>query len=155
MTNWAVNLSEDYHAAAVRLAALTEGGVQHLLFASIEMYPHEIPPPPQIIERQRKNFGDATLSVGIAVMPVADALIWYENARAGNMKVLGLTRDVNIGTMPLLPEPIWGRLLISNDLPFALPWHGGLRIHRLVPAADLPDPIGVLVASVRQFERNC
>ena len=153
MTDWADELSEDYHAAAVRLATLTEGGIQHLLFASIELYPREIPAPPQNIERQRKNFGDATLSVGIAVMPVADALAWYENARAGNTKVPGLTPDVTVATVPLLPEPIWERLLISNDLPFALPWHGGLRIHRLVPAADLPDPIAAL-ASAEKSKRQ-
>lgn len=144
MTDWADDLSEDYHAAALRLVTLTKGGVQHLLFASIEMYPHEIPPPPQSVERQRKNFGDATLSVGIVVMPIADALIWYKNALTGDMKVPGLTHDLTIATAPFLPEPIWGRLLISNDLPFALSWHGGLRIHRLVPTADLPDPIASL-----------
>jgi hypothetical protein len=153
MTDWADELLEDYHAAAVRLATLTEGGIQHLLFASVEMYPHEIPAPPQSIERQRKNFGDATLSVGIAVMPIADALSWYENAFAGDMKVPGLTHDVTVATVPFLPEPIWGRLLISNDLPFALPWHGGLRIHRLVAAADLPAPIAAL-SSAKESEKQ-
>jgi hypothetical protein len=147
MTDWAVDLSEDYSAAAVRLATLTQDRVQHLLFASIEMFPHEIPPPPKTVERQKRNFGDATLSVGIAVMPVADALIWYESALAGDMKAPGQKPDVSIATVPLLPEPIWGRLLISNDLPFALPWHGGLRIHRLVPAADLPEQISVLTSA--------
>ena len=153
MTDWAYELSEDYHAAAVRLATLTEGGIQHLLFASVEMYPHEIPAPPHSIERQKKNFGDATLSVGIAVMPIADALSWYENALAGDMKAPGLAHDVTVATVPFLPEPIWGRLLISNDLPFALPWHGGLRIHRLVPAADLPAPIAAL-SSAKESEKQ-
>jgi hypothetical protein len=153
MTDWADELSEDYHAAAVRLATLTEGGIQHLLFASVEMYPHEIPAPPQRIERQRKNFGDATLSVGIVVMPIADVQTWYENALAGDMRVPGLTHDVAVTTAPFSPEPIWGRLLISNDLPFALPWHGGLRIHRLVPTADLADPVAGLSAA-QESERQ-
>jgi hypothetical protein len=145
MTDWAAELSEDYHAAALRLATLTEAGVQHLLFASFEMYPREIPAPPQPIERQRQNFGDATLSVGISVMSIAEALSWYEKALAGDLKVPGLARDVPIAAMPLLPEPIWGRLLIANDDdPLALPWYGGLRIHRLVPADDLPEPIAGL-----------
>jgi hypothetical protein len=153
MSDWADDLSQDYHAAALRLVTLTEGGVQHLLFASIELYPHEITAPPQTVERQRKNFGDATLSVGIVVMPVADALIWYEKALAGDMKVPGLTYDVTISASPFSPEPILGRLLISNDLPFALPWHGGLRIHRLVPMEDLPDPIAGL-SSAKESEKQ-
>lgn len=152
MTDWADDLSEDYHAAALRLATLTEGGVQHLLFASIELYPHEIPLPPDNIETQKKNFGDARLHVGIAVMPVADALRWYENALAGEIKVPGLA-DKTVTASPFLPEPIWGRLLISKDLPFALPWHGGLRIHRLVPAADLADPIARL-SSAQESEKQ-
>ena len=152
MTDWADELSEDYHAAALRLATLTESGVQHLLFASIEMFPYEIPPPPNNIETQKKNFGDATLHVGIAVMPVADALSWYQNALAGEMKVPNLP-DKTVTASRFLPEPIWGRLLISNDLPFALPWHGGLRIHRLVPTADLAEPIAGL-SSAQESERQ-
>jgi hypothetical protein len=54
MTDWANDLSEDYHVAAVRLVTLTENRVQHLLFASIELYPNEIPPPPQNIEPKGK-----------------------------------------------------------------------------------------------------
>jgi hypothetical protein len=45
MTDWINDLSQDYHAAALRLATLTKSGVQHLLFASIEMFPYEIPLP--------------------------------------------------------------------------------------------------------------
>jgi predicted DNA-binding transcriptional regulator len=55
MPDWAVDLSEDYHAAAVRLATVTEGRVQHLLFASIEMYPHEIPRHRKSSKRKRKT----------------------------------------------------------------------------------------------------
>jgi hypothetical protein len=153
MIEWADDLSQDYHAAALRLATLTEGRIQHLLFASIELYPHEIPPPPQTVEPQRNNFGDATLRVSIVVMSVADALIWYERALSGSMKVPGLSQDAPIATLPFLPEPTVGRLLISNELPFALPWHGGLRIHRLIPLADLPDPIADLV-SAKESEKQ-
>jgi hypothetical protein len=53
MIDWADNIAADYHAAALRLATLTEGGVQHLLFASIELYPHEIVPPPPVVERAK------------------------------------------------------------------------------------------------------
>jgi hypothetical protein len=153
MIDWADNITADYHAAALRLVTLTEGGVQHLLFASIELYPHEIAPPPPAVERQRKNCDDATLSVGIAVTSVADALAWYESALAGSMKVPGLPRDVAIATSPFLPEPIPGRLLISNEVPCALAWHGGVRIHRLVPAEDFPEPIAGL-SSAKESEKQ-
>jgi hypothetical protein len=154
MNDWANDLSQDYHVAAVRLATFTEDGNQHLLFASVELYPYEIPPPPQPVERQRKNFGEATLSVGIAVMSIADALAWYGDALAGEMKVPGLTHDVPIASSPLLPEPALGRLLISNDVPFALSWHGGLRVHCLVPAEDLPEPIASLSLAKESEKRT-
>ena len=153
MTEWADDLSEDYHVAALRLATLTVGRVQHLLFASIELYPHEIPSPPEAIEWQKKNFGDATLRVSIVVMSIADALIWYDGALSGSVKVPGLLQDVSIATSPFLSEPTFGRLLISNELPFALPWHGGLRIHRLIPTEDLPDPVASLTLA-RESEKQ-
>jgi hypothetical protein len=153
MTDWANELSEDYHAAAVRLVTLTENRVQHLLFASIELYPHEIRPPPPAVEPQRKNFGEATLRVSLVVMSVREALNWYQSALSGSMKVPSLSPDVPVTTSRFSPEPILGRLLISNELPFALAWHGGLRIHRLIPMEDLPDPIAGLV-STKESERQ-
>jgi hypothetical protein len=152
MTDWARDLSEDYHAAAVRLVTLTENRVQHLLFASMELYPHEIPPPPPAIESQRKNFGEATLRVSLVVMSVRDALNWYQSALSGSTKVPG-SPEVSLATSRFSPEPILGRLLISNELPFAFAWHGGLRIHRLIPMEDLPDRIVSLI-SAEKSERQ-
>jgi hypothetical protein len=153
MTDWTDDLSEDYHVAAVRLATLTIDHVQHLLFASIELYPYEIPRPPQTIEPQKVNFGEATVRVSIVVMSIADALIWYQSALSGSVTVPGLPRDVPIATSPFLSEPTFGRLLISNELPFALSWHGGLRIHRLIPTEDLPGPIADLI-SAKESEKQ-
>jgi hypothetical protein len=88
-------------------------------------------------------------------MSIADALAWYGSALDGEMKVPGLMRDVSIASTPFLPEPALGRLLISNDLPFALTWHGGLRIHCLVPAEDLPEPIsGLSLAKESEKQTN-
>lgn len=153
MTDWANDLSEDYHAAAVRLVTLTENRVQHLLFASIELHPHEIPPPPPAIEPQRKNFGEATLRVSLVVMLVRDALNWYQSVLSGSMKVPGLSQEVAVTTARFSPEPILGRLLISNELPFALAWHGGLRIHRLIPMEDLPETVADLI-SAKESEKQ-
>jgi hypothetical protein len=153
MTDWANDLSEDYHAAAVRLVTLTENRVQHLLFASIELHPHEIPPPPPAVEPQRKHFGEASLRVSLVVMSVREALDWYQSALSGSMKVPGLSPEVPVTTSRFSPEPILGRLLISNELPFALAWHGGLRIQRLIPMEDLPDLISGLI-SAKQSERQ-
>ena len=86
-------------------------------------------------------------------MSVAEALNWYQSALSGSMKVPGLSPDVSIATSRFSPEPILGRLLISNELPFALAWHGGLRIHRLVPMEDLPDPIAGLI-SAKESEKQ-
>jgi hypothetical protein len=150
MTTWPDDITQDYRAAAIRLTTLTAYGAQHLLFASIELYPHEIPLPPATVERQRKNFGDITLSVGVAVAPIAEALAWYESALTGDLKVAGLNRDVPIATLQLSPEPALGRLLIPNDVPFAARWHAGPRIHRLVPLDEYPAEIGHLSFGERE-----
>ena len=79
-------------------------------------------------------------------MPVADAIRWYENAASGHIAVPGLPH-IEVATSPFLPEPALGRLLISDELPFALSWYGGVRVHRLVPGEDLAEPVADLIAA--------
>jgi hypothetical protein len=146
MADWTSDLSQDYHQAAVRLATVTESRVQHLLFASIELYPHEVPAPPQTIASQSKNVGEATFRVSVFVMSVADALRWYENAASGIITVPGLP-NIQATASSFLSEPALGRLLISDEIPFALSWYGGVRVHRLVPGEDLAEPVADLIAA--------
>ena len=78
---WPEYLHTDYAAAAVRLTTVMQQREQHLLFACVELYPHEIPLPPKGVRPLQKRIGKiATLVSTIAVMPVRDALEWYESA---------------------------------------------------------------------------
>lgn len=139
---WPEYLYIDYVAAAVRLTTVIQQREQHLLFACVELYPQEIPLPPKGIPSLQKRIGKlATLVSGIAVMPVRDALEWYENALRRQLKVPGIAPDVNVIVRELAPEPALGRLVAVAELPFATRWHCGPRIHHLVP---MEDPLAAL-----------
>jgi hypothetical protein len=136
---WPEYLYSDYAAAAVRLTTVMQQREQHLLFACVELYPQEIPLPPKGVSPIQKHIGKvATLISTIAVMPVRDALEWYESALRQQLKVPGIDADVNVIVCSLAPEPALGRLLAGAELPFATRWHCGPRIHHLVPMEDLP-----------------
>lgn len=150
---WPPTLLTDYNAAAVRLVTLTNAKIQHLLFAYVELYPREIPFPPKSAPRLRTNFRDSTLSITSTVLPVVEALAWYESAIAGNLIVPGISSKIPIATMELSPEPALGRLLISDDLPFSVRWHAGPRVHRLVPMDTYPEPI-IELSSGEKDERQ-
>jgi hypothetical protein len=134
---WPEYLYSDYAAAAVRLTTVMRQREQHLLFACVELYPQEIPLPPKGVSPIQKRIGKvATLVSTIAVMPVRDALEWYESALRQQLKVPGIDADVNVIVCSLAPEPALGRLVAGAELPFATRWHCGPRIHHLVPMED-------------------
>ena len=133
---WPAHLEDDFAGATVRLTTLMQSRAQYLLFGCVELYPHEIPLPPQNISPLTQNVRGATLVSGVAVMPVAKALAWYESALAGALKVPGIAHDVTVTAPPLAAEPALGRLVVANELPFATRWHGGPRLHHLVPLDD-------------------
>ena len=137
--SWPEYLYSDYAAAAVRLTTVMQQREQHLLFACVELYPQEIPLPPKGVRPLQKRIGKlATLISTIAVMPVRDALKWYESALRQQLKVPGIAADVNVIVRDLAPEPALGRLVAAAELPFATRWHCSPRIHHLVPMEDPP-----------------
>lgn len=147
---WPAYLYDDYIGAAVRLTTVMQEEGQHLLFACVELYPHEIPLPPKYTTPLEKRIGKrSTLVSTIAVMPVGDALEWYEGALRGQLKVPGIAADVNVGVHQLASEPGLGRLVTGGDLPFGTRWHCGPRIHHLVPMEDPPAALNWLLADSR------
>jgi hypothetical protein len=150
---WPDYLYGDYAAAAVRLTTVIQQREQHLLFACVELYPQEIPLPPNGVKPIQKSLGKfATLASTIAVMPVRDALEWYGSALRQQLKVPGIDANVNVIVGSLAPEPALGRLVTGAELPFATRWHCGPRIHHLVAMEDPPEALTWLFPNSRAKE---
>jgi hypothetical protein len=152
---WPEYLHTDYAAAAVRLTTVMQQREQHLLFACVELYPHEIPLPPKGVRPLQKRIGKiATLVSTIAVMPVRDALEWYESALRQRLKVPGIDAEVNVIVCRLASEPALGRLVAGSELPFTTRWHCGPRMHHLVPMEDPPAALAWLSPDSRAEARE-
>ena len=81
---WPALVPGDYRAGVVRLVTLARDRVSHLLFASVELLPTEMPVPPDPTDGGWwDNFGDDRLYVSRTALPLADALIWYEALKQG------------------------------------------------------------------------
>ena len=86
------------------------------------------------------------------VLPVNEALAWYENADRGQTTVPGTTLPV--ATSIFGAEPMLGRLVAGADVPFAPNWHAGPRLHRLIPLEDHPPAVSNLLAGEQSSERQ-
>ncbi|WP_314402018.1 VPA1262 family N-terminal domain-containing protein [Stenotrophomonas rhizophila] len=128
----------------MRLVTLVRDGVNHLLFASVELLPSEMPPPPNPPRGGWwDNFGNDRLCVGRTAMSLADALDWYEALKQGRATVPG--KVFGITASALGPEPDYeGFTVLAEPPPFSPSWHGRPRLHRLVPMAALAEPVQAL-----------
>ena len=143
---WA-KVESDYQAALVRLATMRSKSKnkQYLLFGYVELFPHDIPPPEDFKAGEKPwtvpNFGgDVTLAASALRMAVTDALVWYEAAVRGRVTI-PLREPVELVAPPFGVEPTLGRFCTGDPIPFAAQWHGGPRIHRLVP---MENPVGTV-----------
>ncbi|MDP9585529.1 VPA1262 family N-terminal domain-containing protein [Burkholderia ambifaria] len=138
---WPTVIEGDYSVGVVRLVTLIRERVNHLLFASVELLPTEMPvPPPPPDGGWWQNFGLDRLCVGRTVLPLVDAIAWYETLKRGQAVVPGKT--FRIAAPPLSPEPDYnGFTVLSDPPPFSPSWHGRPRLHRLVPMAALSEPV--------------
>jgi hypothetical protein len=82
--------------------------------------------------------GGLTVAASALAMPVADALRWYEEAANGRVIIPRTEPPIALGAPPFGVEPALGRFCVGENVPFAAQWHGGSRIHRLVPMEN-PD----------------
>lgn len=138
---WPTLVPGDYHAGVVRLVTLTRKQVNHLLFASVELLPTEMPVPPDPTGGGWwDNFGDDRLCVSRTAMSFANALAWYETLKQGHATVPG--KSFRITASALGSEPDYDGFAIREEpLPFSPSWHGRPRLHRLVPMTALAEPI--------------
>ncbi|MGF6531503.1 hypothetical protein P3T20_002284 [Paraburkholderia sp. GAS206C] len=143
-TEWPTLIEGDYSVGVIRLVTLIREKVNHLLFASVELLPTEItvpPPPPN--GGWWQNFASDRLCVGRFVLPLRDAIAWYETLKQGRAVVPG--RAFPIVAARLSPEPDYNGFTVLPDLPpFSPTWHGRPRLHRLVPMEALADPVSAM-----------
>lgn len=138
---WLTLLAGDYSVGVIRLVTLVHGQVNHLLFASVELLPTEMPVPPSPPNGGWwQNFGADRLCIGRTVLSLTDAIAWYETLKQGQAVVPGRTFPI---TAPrLAPEPDYnGFIVLPEPSPFSPDWHGRPRLHRLVPMEALAGPV--------------
>lgn len=153
-----LELERDYPTALVRVASLRAEGRQHLLFGWVELFPFDMEAPPGW-RAGRKPWtvpGRSGWSCGFSAhaTPVAEALRWYAEAAAGRVNIaIGASAPVIAEERPVAPEPAWGRFAASVEAPFAMRWHDGPRIHRLVPMRRPSRPVHELgrIPQARQW----
>lgn len=141
---WPPLVPGDYNAGVVRLVTLVCDRVNHLLFASVELLPTEMPAPPNPPRGGWwSNIGDDRLCVGRTALPLADALDWYEALKQGRATIPGKTFAITASALG--PEPDYeGFAVLPEPPPFSPSWHGRPRLHRLVPMAALAEPVQAL-----------
>ena len=147
----------DYHGALVRLATMRAAKKQYLLFGYVELFPRDIPVPESFRAGEKPwtvpNLGrGVTLAVSAVQMSVVGALAWYEEAARGRVTIPGTTPPIELVAPPLGFEPSLGRFSVGEDVPFAAQWHGGPRIHRLVPMEPPAEAVQSLGSSTAARE---
>lgn len=141
---WPTLIAGDYSVGVIRLVTLSQARVNHLLFASVELLPAEMPvPPPPPGGGWWQNFGSVRLYVSRSALPLADAIAWYETLKQGQTVIPGSA--VPVTATRLAPEPDYdGFAVLSDPPPFSPAWHGRPRLHRLVPMEALAGPVEAL-----------
>ncbi|WP_043352992.1 VPA1262 family N-terminal domain-containing protein [Methylobacterium sp. B1] len=132
------HLLTDYPESVLRVASLRADREQLLLFGWIELYPFDMIAPESWRAGARPwpvpGHDGWTCAFSATKMSSADALHWYGEAQRGILNIaLRAPRPVLARPIPFAPEPAPGRFAVAVDAPFAMPWHDGPRIHRLVP----------------------
>lgn len=136
---WVPDAQADYFGAVIRLATFLHERVQRVVFAWVELYPHEVEVPPGV--QEEKRLGRFTLRYSVTPVDLAEALDWYSDAAAGSITIPKVP-GVKVESVRLAPEPAQGRLVVGADVPFEPSWHGGARLHRLVNMIDAETSVG-------------
>lgn len=148
------SLAEDYGAAVLHLAWGLDrrSGLRSMLFACVELLPHELPPPlddgPQRFALDKS--GDRVLLVRHVIGTAEAALAWYLRTRRGEAAALlhGEDDEQDAAIAPdgtdlleialLGEEPVWPNLVcVTEGVPFTLAGSDGTRAHHLVPIAPV------------------
>jgi hypothetical protein len=121
-------------------------GKQYLLFGYVELFPRDIPVPERFTAGEKpwavpNAGGDVTLALSALPMSTADALAWYGEAAHGRVTIPLTAPPVEVAAPAFGVEPALGRFCVGDTVPFSALWHGGPRVHRLVPMEDPAEAI--------------
>jgi hypothetical protein len=150
-------VATDYHGALLRLATMRAAEKQYLIFGYVELFPRDIPPPESFTAGEKPwpvpgSNGDVKLAASALAMSVADALAWYEDAARGRVTIPRAGTPIDIAAPPFGVEPALGRFCVGENVLFAPRWHGGPRIHRLVPMEEPDQAVQALKARAEARE---
>ena len=150
-------VATDYHGALLRLATMRAAKKQYLIFGYVEFFPRDLPLPESFTAGDKPwavpgSGGNVTLAASASKTGVADALAWYEEAARGRVSIPRNGPPIALAAPPFGVEPALGRFCAGGDVPFASQWHGGPRIHRLVPMAAPDAAVRSLGASAEARE---
>jgi hypothetical protein len=140
------HLIEDYPKALVRISTLRADAKHYLLFGWVELFPFDTKVPARWTagEKPWRVPGARNWTCSFSATPTntKEALDWYASACSGEVSLdvhsgaVGKARVLNVG-----PEPAFGGFCTNVEAPFAYPWHGAPRIHRLVPLSPPSEPV--------------
>ena len=130
-----------YRLAVIHLAWVRDPETRNLLFGMVELRPNELPdavgcPTKSFLAEPKRC---ESLHYRRFVLPVADAVDWYEHAAGGDLKLPRETGqpewedDEKLEGGPFVEEPPWPHFVTSNELVFAPDWLHGSRSHFLFP----------------------
>jgi hypothetical protein len=165
-------LADDYGQAVLHLAwdRNVQTKERTLVFAFVELLPHEIPPPIDDYDRDGRGgyrltpFSDHHVYVRHAVVTAEQALDWYLACRRSDVAIL----PENDGRLPLPDEPSAKRMRLARigedppwpqlvtwspertELLFCPHWMEHPRVHSLVPLA--PFDLNALWPTPRERE---
>lgn len=131
----------DYKHAVVQVICLLYEGNYHLVFASAELIPSELPAPPDEEGQSElaKRVGDkARVFYKRYVTTTADALAWYERCRNGQFTLLQGEAQAQTRNEKLFEEPSWPQLIVGTKFPVSGDVASSGRAHHLYPAAVPP-----------------
>lgn len=126
----------DYQHAVVQVICLLYEEKYHLVFASAELWPAELPPPAQeqgLTEPAKRLGGKGRIFYSRYVLSAQDALAWYERCRQGKFELLQREASNPTVSEPHLEEPPWPQLVVGTKFPVSGDVPSSVRAHHLYP----------------------
>lgn len=134
-------VASDYLHAVVQVICLLYEEKYHLVFASAELLPAELPAPaeePGISEAARRLGEKGRIFYRRYVISAQEALAWYERCRKGEFKLLRDDASRPTAHEPLLEEPLWPQLVVGTKFPVSGDVPSSVRAHHLYAEAVPP-----------------
>ncbi|ONN65000.1 VPA1262 family N-terminal domain-containing protein [Herbaspirillum sp. VT-16-41] len=129
-------VESDYQHAVVQVICLLYEEKYHLVFASAELWPTELPPPAHeqgLTEPAKRLGGKGRIFYSRYVLSAQEALAWYERCRQGKFELLEAQASYPTAHEPYLEEPSWPQLVVGTKFPVSGDVPSSVRAHHLYP----------------------